>query len=203
MQSGRSEFPRPNTRQAAKRSNDARYARNCSCSLAAWLEAATGSVGWPVECTRANLILVFLLAGTTPQQGRAQSSTLVQSGEPHVAIIGVDYAFVQLPATLVAGPTLFSFENRGTQRHEMSIALLKPGVALESLLAAKPASVSSRAVSDSIIGLLLARPGERSGGRLYANLISGRTYVVVCTLRDTPDARQHRDLGMLGIFRVP
>jgi hypothetical protein len=85
----------------------------------------------------------------------------------------------------------------------MSIALLKLGVAPDSLLAlGERASVGSRAVSDSIIGLLLARPGEQSGGSLYANLVSGRTYVVICTLRDTPDAHQHADLGMRGSFRV-
>lgn len=159
---------------------------------------------WIRSAKFAALILVLLLAGTTLQQGRAQRSTPVQNGEPtHVAVLGVDYAFVQLPATLAAGPTLFSFENRGTKRHEMSIALLKPGVAPESLLVATAASVSSRAVSDSIIGLLLVRPGERGGGQLYANLIPGRTYVVVCTLRDTPDARQHVELGMIGSFHVP
>ena len=36
--------------------------------------------------------------------------------------------FVQLPSTLAAGPTLFSFDNRGTKRHELSIMLLKPGL---------------------------------------------------------------------------
>jgi hypothetical protein len=120
-----------------------------------------------------------------------------------VAVVGTDYAFLQLPSTLPAGPTLFSFENRGTKRHEMSIALLKPGVAPESLVVAgERASVGARAVSDSIVGLLMARPGERGGGQLLANLISGRTYVVICTLKDTPDAQQHAMLGMIGSFRV-
>ena len=138
-----------------------------------------------------SVMLVLILAGAGTSQEPAR-----------VATAGVDYAFVQLPTTLASGPTLFSFENRGTKRHEMSIVLLKQGIAPDSLLATKPASVTGRAVSDSIIGLLLARPGERSGGQLYANLISGRTYVVICTLRDTPDARPHMELGMVGSFRV-
>jgi len=133
----------------------------------------------------------------------ASASASAQSAEPaHVAIVGADYAFVQLPATLAPGPTLFSFENRGTKRHEMSIVLLNPRVAPDTLLASKPGSLTGRAVSDSIIGLLLARPGERGGGQLYANLISGRTYVVICTLKDSPDARPHVELGMVGTFRV-
>lgn len=48
----------------------------------------------------------------------------------------VDYALLELPATLSPGPTLFSVENRGTKRHEMSIALLKMGVTLEQLVRA-------------------------------------------------------------------
>ena len=120
-----------------------------------------------------------------------------------VTVVGADYAFTELPTTLRPGPTLFAFENHGTKRHEMSILLLKSGVAVESLMGAvdHPA-VSSRAVSDSIVGLLLARPGEHSGGELYVNLVAGRDYVVICTLRDTPDARPHADLGMIGVIRV-
>jgi len=85
----------------------------------------------------------------------------------------------------------------------MSIALLRVGVTSESLMArgALP-SVSSRSVSDSIVGLLLARPGEGAGGQLYANLIAGRSYIVICTLRDTPDAQPHATLGMVGGFQV-
>jgi hypothetical protein len=121
----------------------------------------------------------------------------------HVAIVGADYAFVQPPSTLPGGPTLFSFENRGLKRHEMSVVLLRQDVTVDELLrGGEQLSVSSRAVSDSIVGLLLARPGERSGGQLYANLIVGRTYVVICTLKDTPDARRHVDLGMIASFKV-
>lgn len=148
-------------------------------------------------------LVASLLFGATLPQAYAQRGASTRSAEPaHVAIVGVDYAFVQLPETLAAGPTLFSFENRGTKRHEMSITLLKPGVTPESVLVVARGTISSRAVSDSIVGLLLARPAERSGGQLYANLISGRTYIVICTLKDTPDARQHMDLGMIGSIRV-
>lgn len=130
--------------------------------------------------------------------------TLTVSAEPaHITIVGTDYAFVQLPPTLAPGPTLFSFENRGTKRHELSIALLKPGVAPESLaVPGRLGSVSSRAVSDSIVGILIARPAERSGGELHVRLIAGRTYLVICTLRDTPEALPHANLGMIGSFQV-
>jgi hypothetical protein len=43
-----------------------------------------------------------------------------------VLVVGTDYAF-QIPEPIRSGETLFTFENRGTVRHEMSIVLLKEG----------------------------------------------------------------------------
>jgi hypothetical protein len=151
----------------------------------------------------ATFVFAVLMAATA-HHAVAQSATVRGAVEAaRVAIVGADYAFVQPPSTLSAGPTLFSFENRGLKRHEMSVALLRPDVTVDGLLrGGEQLSVSSRAVSDSIVGLLLARPGERSGGQLYVNLIAGRTYVVICTLKDTPDARRHMDLGMITTFKV-
>jgi len=154
-----------------------------------------------IRVTAIILLLWVALAAPIPAQTPSDAPT----AEPvHFAVIGTDYAFLHLPTTFGAGPTLFSFENRGTKRHEMSIALLRAGVTADSLIARGAVmTVSSRAVSDSLIGLLVARPGERAGGQLYAVLLPGRTYVVVCTLRDTPDAPPHAALGMVGTFRVP
>ena len=50
--------------------------------------------------------------------------------------------------------------------------------------------------------MLLAAPGDTAGGRIYVRLIPGRSYALVCVLRDNPDAKQHIDLGMLGGFIV-
>jgi hypothetical protein len=148
---------------------------------------------------------LLTLVGGSVHSIAAQRANTPQNTEPaRVTIVGTDYAFVQLPATLPAGPTLFSFENRGAKRHELSIALLKAGLQADSLITTAGAlpSVSSRAVSDSIVGILIARPAERGGGQLYVNLIAGRNYIVICTLRDTPDAPPHSSLGMVGSFRV-
>lgn len=153
---------------------------------------------------RVGMLFALAFAGLPAHGQRVRPETSHSSAEPaHVAVVGTDYAFIQLPSIIRAGPTSFSFENRGTKRHEMSIALLKPGVVAESLsVAGEPGAVGSRAVSDSIVGILIARPGERSGGQLLAYLIAGRTYVVICTLKDTPEARQHAVLGMIGSFQV-
>lgn len=44
-------------------------------------------------------------------------------------------------------------------------------------------------------------PGT-SGGELLVDLQPGRRYLVICTLRDAPDASQHMTLGMIGSFEA-
>jgi len=146
----------------------------------------------------------ILLVATAAPRLQAQRTKAARATTPaRVAVVGADYAFTQLPTALSPGPTLFSFENRGTKRHEMSITLLKAGVTIDVLTRAENRlALAGRAVSDSIVGLLIARPGERAGGQLYVDLIPGRTYAVVCTLKDTPEAQPHLELGMVGSFRV-
>jgi len=124
------------------------------------------------------------------------------AAQAHVTVVGNDYAFVNFPKTIVAGPTLFAFENKGKVRHELSLVLLTAGMTLQQALD-RGLSFSGRAVSDSIAGILIARPGEAAGGQLYVNLLKGRSYLVVCTLRDRPDAKPHTEMGMIATFEVP
>jgi hypothetical protein len=119
-----------------------------------------------------------------------------------VAVIGNDYAFTGFPATVAAGPTLFSFENRGEVRHEMSIILLKPGLTLKDAMDAGAAATGPR-IAESLIGLLVARKHESAGGKLFVELKSGQRYVVLCNLRNTPDADPHSKMGMVTGFDVP
>lgn len=134
----------------------------------------------------------------------ATRSSLAQSaqGPRHVVITGTDYAFLQLPDTLPSGPTALSFANRGKVKHEMSVVRLRPGVSVQQVLERGPGAASSRALVDQLIGILIARPGEDSGGELLVDLKPGRRYLVICTLRDAPDARQHMTLGMIGSFEA-
>ena len=137
-------------------------------------------------------LTLLLIAGTIG----AQTPT-------RVAIAGTDYAFVDVPQTIAAGPTLFSFVNRGTVRHEMSMVLLKPGVTMQQVMQRGPAASTSKVMAESLTGLLIARPGESSGGQLYVELKSGQRYLVICNLRDQPDAKAHAELGMVTSFDVP
>jgi hypothetical protein len=149
--------------------------------------------------------LSFLVACSVMSTIAAAHSTkpAPASVPAQVTVVGNDYAFVQLPATIAAGPTLFSFENRGSVRHELSIVQLKPGVTVRQVLERGPGAASSRAMAEKLIGILVVRPGESSGGQLLVDLQSGQRYLVVCTLKDTPDAQPHAQLGMIGSFDVP
>ena len=119
-----------------------------------------------------------------------------------VDVVGNDYAFIGLPSTIAPGPTLFSFENRGEFRHEMTIILLKPGLTLKDAMDAGGAATGPR-VAESLIGLLIARKHESAGGKLLVELKSGQRYVVVCNLKNTPDADPHSKMGMVASFDVP
>jgi len=121
---------------------------------------------------------------------------------PDVHVVGNDYAFLHPPDTVAAGQTTFSFENRGTVRHELGLALLGPSATLKDLLDVYQNGGARRGIVAKSIGVLVAAPNDTSGGRLVATLIPGRTYAIVCTLRDKPDAQQHVMLGMLSAFVV-
>ena len=133
-----------------------------------------------------------------------------------VAIVGSDYAFLNAPTTLPAGETLFSFENRGTVRHEVNIRLLRAGVsvadaqrafiqqaALTGEGGAAAAGTAVRQYVERNVGVLIAAAGDSAGGRILVRLMPGRSYALVCVLRDNPGAKQHIVLGMLGGFTVP
>jgi len=84
----------------------------------------------------------------------------------------------------------------------MSIALLKDGFPTDSVVAGIVAGSPRRNFVDGQGALIIARPGEPPGPRLWMNLQTGRTYLVVCTLKDSPDAKPHVMLGMIASFRV-
>lgn len=120
-----------------------------------------------------------------------------------VHIVGDDYTFIQPPSTIPAGEAVFSFQNRGKVRHELSMALLKPGRGATDVLESFNQGTRRRELYETSIGVLLAFPGDTAGGRLLATLLPGRTYAIICSLRDTPDAQQHVLMGMYAVFTVP
>ena len=118
-------------------------------------------------------------------------------GPRDVTITGSDYAF-QLPDSVQAGPTVFHFNNAGKVPHEMAMALLKPGVTLEQVMARVKAGASPDSLLDGIVGILIAIPGVPVVGGLSVELLPGRTYAMYCNFQDSPDKPPHSALGMVS-----
>lgn len=143
--------------------------------------------------TRACLLIALAVSVALAQSPRAAAQ---------VAVVANEYAFIGFPTTIAAGPTSFSFENRGEVRHEMTILLLRPGLTMKDAVDAGPAATGLR-ISESLIGLLIARKHEKAGGELHVDLKSGRRYLVICNLKNAPDSLPHSKLGMVTTFDVP
>ena len=121
---------------------------------------------------------------------------------PVVRFVGTDYAFMDVPPTVRHGLTYFAFKNSGTVRHEMSLIRLKAGVTPDAMIEKFKSSAKGRGKDFEGVGLLVEPPGEQTIGWLAMELRRGETYMIVCTLRDKPDAAQHFDLGMYAAFTV-
>lgn len=118
-----------------------------------------------------------------------------------VTVGGLDYAF-DAPDTLSAGPTVFTFENRGQVRHEMILVRLQEGVTLDSVMQGLQNDADPSDFIEGGPGILLANAGETTASQLYVDLMPGRTYALLCNLTDSPDARPHVALGMRDSFYV-
>src|SRR5690349_13991288 len=105
-----------------------------------------------------------------------------------VEVVGMDYAF-KVPNELPAGRTVFRFRNAGKKRHEFNITLLKPGVTPQQFMAAANASKPLGDLLDGSVGVLFAKPGQRSEPAIATDLIAGRTYMIRCIFRDTTDRK--------------
>src|SRR5882672_3365727 len=127
----------------------------------------------------------------------SSATAAAPAGAPQaVRIVGTDYAF-QVPPHIRAGETIFTFENRGVVRHEMSLALLKEGFGLDSVLASVGAGSPRRNWLEGQAPLIISRPRDPPGPGIWLDLEAGRAYLVICTLRDAPDAQPHVMLGMV------
>lgn len=121
---------------------------------------------------------------------------------PEVHIQGVDYAFVGVPDTVVAGRTAFSFQNVGKVRHEMGIERLVAGRTLRDVLEADARKTPDDSLYAGTGGILITKPGETAPGMILVLLEPGATYLLWCDFRDSVGATRHSELGMLGAFTV-
>lgn len=112
-----------------------------------------------------------------------------------------DYHF-RAPDTVAAGVTELRMRNTGTQRHEVSLSLIKAGAQasffFEQFL--KGANVDSLYDDDGAI--LTAWPADENTSALRVDFLPGRTYVLVCEFKDTPTSPPHTSLGMFKAIEV-
>jgi len=113
----------------------------------------------------------------------------------------MDYAFAPLPELILAGPTVFTFANKGKVQHEMAIVRLRDGVTVDDLVKVMKEGGRRRDVVERSVGILIAGPGKSPDGKLLVELLRGANYVVLCNLKDTPDSPGHTMLGMYKAFR--
>ena len=117
----------------------------------------------------------------------------------NVEIVGLDYAF-RVPANVAAGRTTFRFVNKGKVAHELNISLLKSGASVDRFMDAVRADKPTAEFREGALGVLFASPGKQSGAGLSADLLPGRTYVVICINRDDPKAKRHYEMGMYTVI---
>lgn len=120
---------------------------------------------------------------------------------PVVAVKGMDYAFTA-PDTVAAGETVFAFENVGQMLHEVKVIGLHAGVSLAEIVRLDQADSGWRHLTDQTSGILVARAGTTTPGRLLVHLEAGRTYLLVCGFQDTDESPVHSQLGMIRALHV-
>ena len=128
------------------------------------------------------------------------------AGPHQVHVVATDYAFT-VADSVPAGLTTFHFENRGTRFHEMFIGLLKPEATPSQVSAAHSKGVGFRQLSEHYLEgdasvALLAGPQHTAAAGATLQLVHGRTYVLLCQLRDSIGKPQHAALGMFHLVRA-
>jgi uncharacterized cupredoxin-like copper-binding protein len=117
-------------------------------------------------------------------------------------VIARDYAFAPLPQHIASGPTVFTFTNQGKVQHEMGIVRLKAGATAEAMVKAVRDGGPRKDIQERSVGLLIAGPGKSPDGRILVDLLPATTYVILCNLKDSPDAPGHLAMGMYTSFRT-
>ena len=116
-------------------------------------------------------------------------------------VTGIDYAYAA-PDTVAAGEAEIAFHNAGTVMHEVKLIALRPGVDLATVLPLARVDTGWAAYREPTSGILTARPGETTPGRLLVTFATGRHYLLICHFADTDDAPLHSELGMAKVLVV-
>ena len=147
-----------------------------------------------------------LIAILVPIAAVLLAATQQRGAQVVVRVTGLDYA-LKAPDSVRADQLIFEFENRGQHDHELFVGLLRPGVAATDIVAAHQKGVNFRQLHNVYLdgampGMLYATPGTDSPARLTLPGVRGRSYILLCQLRDTIGAPSHAVLGMFKVIHV-
>ena len=144
------------------------------------------------------LAAMFVMAG----------DALAQRPSPVVQVIGHDYALLAPDSIRAANQITFEFDNQGKRDHELIIGLLRQGMGANEIVAThQKGAIGFRQLQNeyldgAVVGMLYAAPGTRSPARLTVPALPGRSYALLCQLRDSVGMQQHVVLGMFKVVRV-
>ena len=115
-----------------------------------------------------------------------------------IALQGREFAVEGVPASLDAGEHTFSFENIGSEVHEMIVLKLPDGMTLEQALQL-PEEEADEVLFGGIVAILFAQPGQQGTATVTATLTPG-TYGLLCFIENANGP--HAIQGMFAEFAV-
>lgn len=128
--------------------------------------------------------------------------TMIETPTEDVNIVMVDFGY-GVPLTIAAGENLWHIQNVGDQWHEMAIAPIEPGTAVEDIRAmlAEEAETGEPMLQQFPV-LMPLNSGEETW--ITVDLEPG-SYVLVCNLPDIMEGSEghiHHELGMIQLVTV-
>jgi hypothetical protein len=137
---------------------------------------------------------------TAETVGTTEAETTTTEAAPHegpIEVVGADYRFEGLPARVAAGPHRLTFENQGTETHEVFLFRNPDGLTLHEIAELGPTGAPEAV---ELVALLIAGPGD-TGEPTDVDLTPGE-YVVACFIPAATDGRHHFEHGMQAAFTV-
>lgn len=130
--------------------------------------------------------------------GGAELTAEEQAKATKVTVKGMEYGYEGVPATLTAGPAIFSFTNGGGENHEIGIVRVKDGVSADEAITMAKENPEDDAFVAAFLGAAYALPGDSID--LSVKLEPG-LYAYGCFV-ETSDGTPHAVHGMIDSFTV-
>lgn len=128
----------------------------------------------------------------------------VPTGAATVEVSAVDYGYDWDKTKAVAGNTVFTLKNDGTQAHELAITSVADDFDIQTLItAAEAGELGGDTLPEGVtgfVGFAIATPGLSANAVIEGGLEPGK-YAFICSLPD-PEGKPHVAHGMYSEFTV-